>query len=191
MNSMSASSTNGTGKVASRRLTKEDWCQSGLDLLAESRGVAPKVRQVASELGVTYGSFYHHFSSADDLYRQMLQYWRKTMLGEVTKEHLEKPDPSLSSLMETLVRRGLPRFDVAIRQWAESYEGAAAEVKKADSFRMRMAAKFLEKRGVDPDVAKARGEMLISMHIGNLAHPDPNRRAETFSQFVEMADKLD
>lgn len=185
-------STKGTGKAAaSRRLTREDWCQTGLDLLADSGGVAPKVRQVAAELGVTYGSFYHHFASADDLYLQMLRYWRKTMLGEVTKEHLEKPDPSLSSLMETLVERGLPRYDVAIRHWAENFERAAVEVKKADAFRMRMAAKFLEKRGVDPAAAKARGEMIISMHIGNLVHPDPSRRAETFSQFVEMADKLD
>jgi len=188
---MAARSSNGTGEPVGRRLTKQDWCQTGLDLLADSNGVAPKVRQVAAELGVTYGSFYHHFDSADDLYRQMLRYWRKTLLGEVTREHLEKPDPSLTSLMTTLVEQGLPRYDIAIRQWAESYEGAAAEVKKADAFRMRMAAKFLERRGVDADTAKARGEMLISMHIGNLEHPDPNRRGETFNQFVEMADKLD
>ena len=67
----------------------------------------------------------------------------------------------------------------------------AVEVKKADAFRMRMAAKFLEKRGVDAETAKARGEMVISMHIGNLEHPDPSRQGDTMKQFVEMADKID
>ena len=110
---------------------------------------------------------------------------------DVAREHMTKPDPSVSSLMKTLLERGLPRYDIAIREWARSYEPAAAEVKKADAFRMRMVAKFLEKRGLEPDAAKARGEMIMSMHIGNLEHPDPSRQGDTMRQFVEMMDKLD
>ncbi len=172
-----------------KTLTREDWLQAGLDALADNGGGKPRVREIAERLGVTYGGFYHHFESADDLYRQMLTYWRKTLLADVTQEHLEKPDPSLSSLMETLAERGLPRYDLAIREWARSYRPAALEVKKADAFRMRMAAKFMEKRGMDPETAKARGEMIISMHIGSLEHPDESR--EAFFKFVDMADKLD
>ena len=43
---------NGTAKTVRRGLTKEDWLRTGLELLADSDGVAPKVRQVAAELGV-------------------------------------------------------------------------------------------------------------------------------------------
>ena len=93
--------------------------------------------------------------------------------------------------METLGDLGLPKYDRAIRAWAKSYEPAADAVRQADAFRMGMAAKFLEKRGLDPETAKARGEMLISMYIGSLENPDPVRRAESFRKFVEMADKLD
>ena len=187
---MPARSSNGARRNSGQWLTRADWCHTALDLLADSGGVAPKVRRVAEELGITYGSFYHHFESADDLYRQMLVYWRKTMLADVAREHLAKPDPSLSSLMQTLMERGLPRYDIAIREWAKDYDPAAAEVRKADAFRMRMAASFLEKRGLDPETAKARGEMIISMHIGNLEHPDPNRQGETMRRFVEMVDSL-
>jgi len=93
--------------------------------------------------------------------------------------------------MRTLVARGLPDYDIAIRRLAKSYEPAAGEVRKADAFRMGMAAKFLEKRGLDRESAKARGEMIISMPIGNQEHPNPKRRRDTFGKFVELADRVD
>jgi AcrR family transcriptional regulator len=172
------------------RLTKRDWCEKGLDMLIELGGDL-KIRRVAEALGVTYGAFYHHFSSADEFYRAILKYWRKHLIGGITREHLQHSDPSLALLMRTLVNRGLPDYDIAIRRWAKSYEPAAREVRKADAFRMGMVAKFLEKRGLDPESAKARGEMIVSMHIGTLEHPNPNRRRDTFGRFVEMADRVD
>ena len=172
------------------RLTRRDWIEKGLDLLTEGGGEGLKIRRVADELGVTYGSFYHHFSSADEFYRAMLKYWRKDLLGCISHEHLRKPDPTFASLMKTLAEHGLPEYDFAIRKWAKTYEPAASEIKKADAFRMRMATRFLQKRGLNAETAKARGEMLISMRIGVLEHPDQSRRDETFRRFVEIADNV-
>jgi AcrR family transcriptional regulator len=162
-----------------------------LDVLVETGGEELTVHTIASELGVTYGALYHHFRSADDFFRAVLKYWQKELLGGVAREHLKKTDASLASLMETLVERGLPKYDLAIRQWAKTYVPAAQAVKKADTYRMDLARRLLENRGQDAETARARGEMIISMHIGNLAHPDPERRGEAFKKFVEMADRLD
>lgn len=174
-----------------RPLTRNDWCQKALDVLVETGGEGFSVHLIASRLGVTYGGFYHHFQSADDFFRAVLKYWQKELLAGVAREHLKKTDPSLASLMETLVERGLPKYDLAIRQWAKTYAPATQAVKKADTYRMDMARRLLEKHGQDAETARTRGEMIISMHIGNLAHPNAKRRSEAFKKFVEMADRLD
>ena len=78
----STTERNGARETATRQhLTRKDWCQKALDVLAASGGEQPKVRQIARELGVTYGSFYHHFESADDFFRAILRYWQKDSAG--------------------------------------------------------------------------------------------------------------
>lgn len=56
-------------------LTREAWADAALDALARGGPKAVAVEPIARELGVTKGSFYHHFSGRDELIRAALARW--------------------------------------------------------------------------------------------------------------------
>ena len=171
-------------------LNAEDWYLQALEMLADHGAMNFPIKAIARRLQITYGSFYYHFDSADAFYRGLLNYWHCEVLVKTAQEHLKSPDPSLESLMVTLTERSMPAYDIAIRDWAKSYPPAAKAIKKADTYRMKVSKLSFEKRGVDSTSATIRGDMVITMHLGNLQHPDPERRTENYREFIRLVDNL-
>ena len=171
-------------------LNAKDWYLQALVMLADQGAKNLSIKAIARRLQITYGSFYYHFDSADAFYRGLLNYWHCEVLVKTAQEHLNSPDPSLESLMVTLTERGMPAYDIAIRDWAKSYPPAAKAIKKADAYRMKVSKLSFEKRGIDSANATVRGDMVVTMHLGNLQHPDPKSRAENYREFIRLIDNL-
>lgn len=178
----------GTLEQTKRSLSRADWCQKALEWLVAEGSEGLKVSRIADALGVTYGSFYHHFQSADQFQQQILVYWHKEIIVRIAQEHLATSEPSLESLMATLAERGYPRYDAAIRLWAESYPPARKAINKADAYRARMMARMFEKRGFSAQEAKARGRLMITVGIGRLVAGDQTSGDELIADFVKLAD---
>ena len=57
------------------RKTKQDWLVAGLTLLGSTGSPDLTIDQLTDYLGVTKGSFYHHFKNYQDYVEQMLTFW--------------------------------------------------------------------------------------------------------------------
>ena len=57
------------------RLTRQDWIDAAMELLARAGIGAVTVDRLATDLDITRGSFYHHFSDREDLLRAVLGHW--------------------------------------------------------------------------------------------------------------------
>ena len=59
------------------RLSRNSWLEVALELLQNDGINAVTVDALAIQLGITRGSFYHHFKDRNDLSKEMLDYWKE------------------------------------------------------------------------------------------------------------------
>ena len=84
--------------------SRELFFQAGFDVLAESGYGGLKLASVCNRLGVTSGSFYHHFASWSEYTRQLVTDWRDRMTVRV-EEVGDDPDPRRR--LDRLIEGGL------------------------------------------------------------------------------------
>ena len=57
------------------RSDKEVWLRAALETVATEGGENLRIEPLARRLGLTKGSFYHHFRDRQDFIDQMVDYW--------------------------------------------------------------------------------------------------------------------
>lgn len=75
------------------RLEKRDWIEAAIAVLAEGGLTKVAVEPLARALGVTKGSFYHHFASLDDLVRALVASWEEEGTDALIRELEALADP--------------------------------------------------------------------------------------------------
>src|SRR5258707_12195338 len=99
--------------------TKRKWLEEGLTLLAESGAGALTIEMLTSRLGVTKGSFYHHFQHFQDYKERLLSFYEdeRTLQVIESAERHEMPLDRLELILQaTLDHAG--RLEVSLRAWA-------------------------------------------------------------------------
>ena len=91
------------GKAAkTRRLGPQDWLVGALETLGREGVVGANVENVARSMGVTKGSFYHHFKNKEEFISRLLEYWETELTdkidGHVAHLHGKPAKPILNSL---------------------------------------------------------------------------------------------
>jgi AcrR family transcriptional regulator len=120
------------------RFDRERWLEAALEVLAREGRAKLKIVYLAAQLGVTKGSFYHHFANREDFIQGLTDYWSEAFTEEV-KSEVASSDLDASGklllLMKLIERDGLDRYDVAFRSWAAQDPALAANVRKVDASR--------------------------------------------------------
>lgn len=110
--------------------TKDDWIAAGLDALAEGGESAIRVDRLAARLGVTKGSFHHHFRGAAALRAAVLESFRQSReeLAEAIGRGVDEMNEAaaLEHLAALIARVPDDRLDRAVRSWALVDERARA-----------------------------------------------------------------
>jgi AcrR family transcriptional regulator len=152
-----------SGNAARRRierLSREAWLEKALESLA-SAGHAPlRVGAIAAQLGVTKGSFYHHFENRADFVRWEQKYTRDIASNLVANN--EAPEEWLWALIEGVAESRLTRFDVAIRAWASHDQEVRKLVARADKFRMTYVRSIFSAMGFKDSELEARTRALVT-----------------------------
>jgi len=161
--------------VRSAPLTRRDWLEAGQTLLRK-RGVAGlKLRPLAASLGISTGSFYHHFADFETFLAELARYYS----GEQLAEHLRVVRAEASTPYERIVRASqiahevvLSELIAAMRAWARRDPAVAVEVDALEQGLQAFLAECFADLGFSADEAKVRAFVLLSAASGGVTPPE-------------------
>jgi AcrR family transcriptional regulator len=156
------------------KLTKADWLEHGLRVLAREGPGALKAEPMAQALQVSRGSFYWHFKNIDDFCTQLLRAWEATSTDHVI-EALDARPGDRDRLRELLHRAfaGSQKLDRAVRTWAAADDKVARVVANVDHRRVGRIAQLLVEAGVSSERAAHRALFLYWAFLGQGSVADP------------------
>jgi AcrR family transcriptional regulator len=158
--------------AARASLTPETWVDAATAVLVDQGIDHVRVDVLATQLGVTRGSFYWHFRDRQDLLRRVLAAWREQTTVQLTRRLSNARSSAAEQLHDviSLPFRGraaqrAARIELAIRAWARRDEMARAAVDEADAARIGYHASLFEALGHEPQEAQHRAFLLYGYEV--------------------------
>lgn len=119
------------------RITRSRWLDEGLEALAEEGPSGLRIDRLAARLGVTKGSFHHHFAGAPGFKTAVLAHYEQRTADTLTRAIAARQDDGTRATLAWLTELATgasrellrPRLDAAVRAWAHS----DAEVRDAQA----------------------------------------------------------
>ncbi|NRB36837.1 MAG: TetR/AcrR family transcriptional regulator [Pseudomonadales bacterium] len=152
------------------KVTKQDWLDQALELLASGGPSAVTLQALLDRLNVSHGSFYHHFSNRQALTDAMLEHWEQTMTADILDSSGQIVD--LGPRLDNLINQGEGLFTLqtplenAIRSWAQTDNSVKNALQRVDKMRREhcqaLAALVVE----DHDAAVRLGDLVHAVFIG-------------------------
>ena len=158
--------------ISRSSLTPDTWIDAATQVLVDQGIDHVRVHVLATQLGVTRGSFYWHFRDREDLLRRVLQAWRTRSTDALTRRlqgARGEPQAQLRDVI-SLPHRGraavrAARIELAIRAWARRDSMAREAVDEADASRIDYHRQIFEALDFVPEEAKLRAFVLYSCEV--------------------------
>lgn len=157
---------------ASVPLARTDWLNAAIEVLCDGGIAAVSIVQLANTLGVTRGSFYHHFTDREDLLCAMLDYWEKRWTVDIREQVSDRqlpPADMLRALVQAIRDNRAAVYDAPFRAWALHDPLARTTLEKVDTFRLdyiRSLFKAASFTGID---AENRARLLLYYEMSDPA----------------------
>ncbi|MCB0219047.1 MAG: TetR/AcrR family transcriptional regulator [Chrysiogenetes bacterium] len=148
---------------------RADWVLAAIELVAAEGESGVRIDRLCRDLGVTKGSFYHHFGSRQDLIDAVADYWsREQPLAVIADLRASKAGPfeRLVALTRVYADLDIGARDHAMRAWATSDPTIAAAVESADGAILKFLDEVLLEMGVPKADAFALARVLMFSTIG-------------------------
>ena len=144
------------------RLSRAKWLETAMAVLVKDGVGSVTIERLARLLGVTRGSFYHHFDNRRDLQLALLDFWREQatlrIRDEVRALGLD-PVTTLLALSRTIRHRGAAADDVAFRNWAMHDADARQCVQETDEIRLGFIRELFAEAGFSGDDLENRARL--------------------------------
>src|SRR6478752_1938861 len=147
------------------QLSADDWISQGLKALTKSGFTALKADPLAKAMGVSRGSFYWHFADLGAFHAAVLKRWREVAAEQIIAAVEADSDEPLKALLRRTFGAKL-ELERAVRNWAAFEPAAQNAVRAIDRRRLDYIEVLLGKRGLAPDVAAARAQILYWTFLG-------------------------
>lgn len=166
------------------RFDREAWLAAALEVLAKEGQARLKIERLAADLGVTKGSFYHHFANREDFVSAVVGYWATAFTDRVMEAVGDRRVPArerLLRLMQAIEREGLDRYDIAFRSWAAQDAKVAGAVRAVDETRYRFVRGLFSEIGFEGTDLEERVRVWLVFHSAQrTVHvPNANRGSES------------
>ncbi len=155
-------------------LQAQDWTLAALRALARDGIGGVRVEALARELGVTKGSFYHHFAKRELLLEAMVELWRQLATDRVIRDTEAAGADARARLLEltqlVFVDEGeYTHVDAAVRDWAATRPQVARAVAEIDARRLAYVEGLLCESGLAPALATSRATLFYRALLGEFA----------------------
>lgn len=170
------------------RLTPQDWIEAGIELLTEAGVGAVKVESLAAELGVTRGSFYHHFADREALLQAMLDHWARIFTFDIAAQIGNlglDPGTTLLAMLRLIRSQRLAEKDAPFRAWALHDPMARAVLERVDEVRLGTIRSQFEGLGFSGMDAENRARLFLYYEItapAFFAQPAPELADELLTE---------
>lgn len=158
------------------RLSRRNWLDAALDLLHNDGINSVTVEALAKQLGITRGSFYHHFKDRKDLSNEMLEYWKRKWTVEIRDTVAALGLDGMQSLValgNLIKHREAAGYDVAVRAWAVHDEHAKELVREADKTRLDFIRSQFKRIGFERLDLENRSRLFLYYAMTEPAFFDP------------------
>lgn len=148
-----------------------DWIAGSFEALRDGGIDALRVEPLAKRLGVSKGSFYHHFENRRALHMALLGEWERLGTSQIIDE-VSDSSPDAAVRLRTLAHETMKSdpftdgIETGIRSWAAADDQVAAAVGRVDDRRLSFAEGLLRELGVPKALAKRRSLLLYRVLIG-------------------------
>jgi AcrR family transcriptional regulator len=150
------------------RRSKQDWLMEGAKALAEQGAAALTIDGLTARLGVTKGSFYHHFGSLQGYIDALLDFYESEGTLNVIAVTDAEPDAraKLRRLLD-ITTEGPLHLEVAFRAWALQNAQAREVQARIDAQRMAYLVELCaEVTGIASN-ADPLAQLLYTIYIGS------------------------
>jgi AcrR family transcriptional regulator len=173
------------------QLSAQDWLDHGLKALATRGFSALKAEPLAKEMGVSRGSFYWHFADIGAFHAAILKHWREVAAEAIIAnvEAAAGNDDPLTVLLRQVFSEKLA-LERAVRSWAAFDVEARYAVMAIDRRRLDYVERLIRARGVAPDIAQTRAQILYWAFLGYALSDRPLAKPQAdmvIAELVRMA----
>jgi AcrR family transcriptional regulator len=149
------------------RRTRRDFFNAAFELLEESGFPALTASALCDRLGVSRGSFYHHFGSFESFVAELLADWEMRYSRDlITRaEAVTDLDRRLNYHVELAAE--LPHgAEAALRAWGSVEPVVAAAQRRVDQLRFDSLAGLLRSHGIEEGEAEIYSTIALNTLIG-------------------------
>ncbi|HEU5128151.1 MAG TPA: TetR/AcrR family transcriptional regulator [Glycomyces sp.] len=152
------------------------WLDEGVEMLAEEGFEGVRIDRIAARLGLSKGSFHHHFDGAAGFKHDLLAHLEDRQVGAFADMVAEARAGEGASPRESLLRlvvlldaprgRYRPRLETALRAWALTDPDAARVQAGIDEARLRMLEDLWRRISDDEAVVRAAALLPYVIALG-------------------------
>lgn len=170
------------------QLNRRRWLEEGLALLEEAGAEALTIESLTSRLGMTKGSFYHHFTNYQDFKDRLLWLWEEEGTLRIIQgaEQEASPADKLAWVLRASFHPShLHRLDVAMRAWALQDEQVRAHQQRVDQQRLAYLEEVVKASTDDPLSARQQARAFYCLYVGS-QHIIPPMQGEDLSALYRL-----
>lgn len=172
---------------------RELWLDEGLKALAEDGAPGVTIDKLSARVGLSKGSFYHHFTSMPGFTAALMAHFEAEhttrFIEAVEAEAAASPRAKLEKLLAMVLREqpsaGAPDVEVAIRAWAQQDPVVRAAQQRVDRIRIGYLRDLWLALSGDAGHALRMGQLLYLMLIG-AGHVIPPLPAKQLRELYDL-----
>ena len=171
------------------RLCRDDWIAAGQAVLRAQGITAVKLATLTSRLGVSIGSFYHHFTNFEEYLGALAEHYSvERVREELARAQEGDPDPltRIRRLGAISTQRGTFDLDLAMRVWATMDARAAQALQRAEELVLAFLAQAFGDLGFDAEGARLRARLLLAANVATLGGLDARGHARFLRESLTL-----
>ena len=149
------------------RLSREDWLEESLKILAKEGNRLITVEVLCERLGVSRGSFYWHFKDRGDFLVAVIEHWEQQSTLAIRDKVFSlqvSPEERLLKLLEMITTYKHSGFEMPMRRWAMEEPRTLKVLQRIDRTRYEGVRSLFEEMGFTGDDLEMRTQTCVVYH---------------------------